>query len=89
MSFVNADDMLVRSFVVFESENKDILNRLNKMIVEASDQGDVNVKLSFYKPENKELSKENRNTLVSYLRNKGFIADYINNEINIFWGVKN
>lgn len=86
MSFMNADELRKNSFVKFENKNSKFLNRLKQDIKKASDNGDVSLKVNFYKQENETVSKEHRQTLVAYLQSYGFKADYLNNEAAITWG---
>ena len=86
MSFMNADELRKNSFVKFENKNSNFLNRLKQDIKKASDNGDVSLNVSFYKQENKTMTKEHRQTLVAYLQSYGFKADYLNNEVVVAWG---
>lgn len=87
MTFMNANDLKTVSFDMFEAVNADFLDRLKRNIDAAADAGNVSVKVSFYSNENKGMSVEHRETLVSYLRESGFKADYLNKELTVFWGV--
>lgn len=88
MTFVNVNDLKTISFDIFEAVNVDFLDRLKRNIEAAADAGNVSVKVSFYSLENKGMSLEHRETLMSYLRENGFKADYLNNELTVFWGVE-
>lgn len=86
MSFIQASDMQNISFGFFEFDQAKFITMVENMINEAADQGHVSTEVNFYKPENKDFSKENRETLVHYLRANGFKAEYLNNKIEISWG---
>ena len=88
MTFMNVNDLKTVSFDMFEAVNVDFLDRLKSAIEAAADAGNVSVKVSFYSLENKGMSIEHRETLVSYLRENGFKADYLSNELTVFWGVE-
>ena len=88
MDFMKVEDLQAVSFDTFETVNVDFLYQLNRDIEAAADTGDVSLKVSFYTPENKDMTAEHRETLVSYLRDKGFTAGYLNKELTVFWGVQ-
>ena len=88
MDFMKVEDLQAVAFDMFETVNVDFLDQLKRDIKAAADAGNVSVKVSFYSLENKGMSIEHRETLVSYLRENGFKADYLSNELTVFWGVE-
>lgn len=87
MTFMNVNDLKTISFDEFETVNGEFLDRLKRNIEAAANGGNVSVKVSFYSQKNRDMSLEHRETLVSYLCDSGFKADYLNKELTVFWGV--
>lgn len=88
MSFMKVEELQAVSFDMFEAVYVDFLDQLKRDIKDAADAGNVSLKVNFHAPENKGMSIEHRETLVSYLRDNGFKADYLNKELTVFWGVQ-
>lgn len=88
MGFMKAEELQAVSFDMFEAVNVDFLDQLKRGIKAAADAGNVSLKVSFHAPEHKDMPFGHRETLVSYLRDNGFKANYLNKELTVFWGVQ-